>query len=161
MQGFSAAPRKIRGGFGDGAAGEERLLVAHGAERAEQRDRVEIEHRLGARLVADPDAVAGEAEDVSNPHGGRTEHVALNGDAVAVAARDLEHRAVADPGEQRADTDRGHVAVGAGSIGGIDRVDHFGQWPGGVVDVFRVGGVRRIELGGDRETPLAQDPFEP
>ena len=146
---------------GDRAAREEDALVAHGADGAQQRQRVEVEDRLGARLVADAGAVAGQAEHVAHAHGGGAEHVALDGDAVPVAAGDLVDRAVAGAGQQRADADRGHVAVGAGGVGGVDRVADLGERAGGLEDVGGVGAVGRVELGGHRELAGAERAFEP
>ena len=72
---------------------------------SKQRHAVKVEDRLGTGLVAGLHAVAGQAEDVGHAHRGRAQHVALDGDAVPVAAGDLHDRRVAHAGEQRADAD--------------------------------------------------------
>ncbi len=118
--------------------------------------RVEIEHRLRARLVAGLHAVAGEAQHVGDAHRGAAEHIALDGDAVLVAAGDLHDRRIAHARQQRADADRRHVAVGARGIDGVDGVDPAVEHFRAVVDVLGVGAVRRIELGGDRELAAPQ-----
>jgi hypothetical protein len=128
-------PRRHR----DLAAGEELAVIAHAADAVEERCRIEIEHRLGFRLVARLHAVAGQAQDVLHTHGGSTQHIALDGDAVPVATRDLHDHRIARPREERADADRGHVAVGAGRIGRVDRVAHFREHQGTVIDVARIG----------------------
>ena len=87
------------------AAGQELSIVAHGAHGFQQRHAVEVEDRLGARLVAGLHAVAGQAHDVGDAHGGSAQHVALDGDAVLVAAGDLHDRRIAHAGQKRADAD--------------------------------------------------------
>jgi hypothetical protein len=87
-----AAPMNTVAG-GQLAAREEFRVVAHDANGFEQRHAVEIEHRLGAGLVAGLHAVAGQAEHVLDAHRGGTEHVSLNGDAVLVPAGNLHDRA--------------------------------------------------------------------
>ena len=130
--------------------------VAHAADRLQQRHAVEIEDGLGRRLVARLHAVAGEAQDVGHPHGGGTQHVALDGDAVAVAAGDLHDHGIARAGQQAADAHARHVHVGAGGVGGVDRIADFREHKRAVVDLLRVGGIRRVQLGGDGELALAQ-----
>ena len=93
------------GRAGDLAARQEHALVAHGADGADQRQRVEIKDRFRAGLVARADIIAGQAQDIADPHRGGPQHIALNGDAVPVAARDLIDRAMSRPGQQRADPD--------------------------------------------------------
>ena len=102
----------------------------------EQRHAVEVEDRLGARLVAGLHAVAGQAQDVGDAHRRAAQHVALDGDAVLVAAGDLHDRRIAHAGQQRADADRRHVAVGARGIDGVDAVDPAVEDLGAVVDVL-------------------------
>ena len=77
--------------------------VAHAAGDAQQRDRIEVEHRLGLRVVALADVVAGQAEDIAHAQGGRAQDVALQRDAIAVAAGDLADRREAGsrPGSRR------------------------------------------------------------
>ena len=79
---------------------------------------------LACGLVARLHAVAGQAEDVAHAHRGAAEHVALDGDAVAVAAGDLHDRRIARRGSaaRRCRPTR-HVAVGAGGVGGVDGID--------------------------------------
>ncbi len=89
-------------------------------------------------------AVAGEAEDVGDTHGGGTENVALDGDAVLVAAGDLHDRRIAHAGQKRADADGGHVAVGAGGVDRVDAVDPAVKDLGALVDIFRIGAVGRV-----------------
>jgi hypothetical protein len=104
------------------AAREELRIVAHDAHGFEQRHAVEVEDRLCARLVAGLHAVAGQAHDVGDAHGRAAQHVALDGDAVLVAAGDLHDRRITHAGQERADAHGGHVAVGAGRIDRVDAV---------------------------------------
>ena len=59
----------------DLAAGQETPLVAHGPDRLKQRDRVEIEDRLGLGMIAALHAVARQAQDVADAQRGGAEHV--------------------------------------------------------------------------------------
>src|SRR4030067_779 len=59
------------------AAGGESAGVAHAPGDAQQRDRIEIEHRLGIGMVALADVVAGEAENIAPAPPGRTPKVGL------------------------------------------------------------------------------------
>ena len=84
-------------------------------------------------------------------HRGAAEDVALDRDAVPVAARDLHHGRVADARQERAHGEARHVAVGAAAVGGVDRVDVAVEHAGAAVDVLGIGGIRRVELGRHRE----------
>ena len=137
------------------------MLVAHRAGDLEQRDAVEVEHRLRLRLVAGLHAVAGQAEHVGDAHGGGAQHVALDRDPVPVAAGDLHDAGIADAGQQRADADARHVAVGAAAVGGVDRVDVAVEHAGAPIDLVGIGGIRRVELGGHGEPAGAQHALEP
>ena len=94
---------------------------------------------LAPGLVAALHAVAGEAEDVGDAHGRRAEHVALDGDAVAVAAGDLHDHGIAGARQQAADADARHMRVGAGGIDGVDGIADLGEHERAVVDLARVG----------------------
>ena len=79
--------------------------------------------RLRLRVVARLHAVAGQAQHVAHAHRRGAQDVALDRDAVAVAAGDLHDRRVADARQERADGEARHVAVGAAAVGRVDRVD--------------------------------------
>ena len=76
----------------------------------------------------------------------------MNGDAIAVAARELRDGFIAGACEQGADGDARHVAVGAGSIYGVDPIADAGQHDGSVIDLLWVGGVWWVQFGGYRKT---------
>ena len=154
------AEKHARGG-GQFAARQETSLVAHRADDREQRNRIEIEDRLGLRVIAALHAVAGEAEHVADAERRRAEHVALDGDAVVVAAGDLQHRRIADAGQDRADRDARHVTMRAGAVGGVDAVDPALEIARPLLDVLDVGRIRRAELGGDGELAAPKHPLEP
>ncbi len=144
----------------DLAPAEKDALVADDARRAQELDGVEVEDALGLRLVAGADVVAREAEHVVHAQRGCAQDVALDGDAVAVAAADLQDGFIAGAGQQRAAAQTAHVAVGAGTVGGVDGVAYLREHQRVAVDVFGVGAVGRVELGGDGEAAGAQDTFE-
>ena len=131
---------------GDLAAAQEAVLVAQRARGLQQRERVEIEHRQRLRMIAGLHAVAGEAQQVAHAHRGAAEDVALDGDAVPVAAGDLHDRRIADARQQRAHGEARHVAVGAAAVGGVDGIDVAVEDARAPVDLFRIGRVGRREL---------------
>ena len=111
-------------------------------------------------MIARLHAVAGQAQHVAHAHRRAAENVALNRDAVLVAAGDLHDRRVADARQQRADGDARHVAVRAAAVGGVDGVDIAVEHSCALVHILRIGRVRRRELGGDREAAGAQHALE-
>src|SRR5690349_931383 len=48
------------------------------------------------------------------------------------------------------------MAIGAAAVGGIDRIDIAVKDAGAPIDFFRIGGVRRVKLGGDGKRTGAQ-----
>jgi hypothetical protein len=124
-----------------------------------QLDGVKVEDALGLRLVAVGHVVAGQAQYVADAHRRRAQQVALDGDAVAVAAGDLEDGLVAGARQQGADGDAGHVAVGPTGVGGVDGIADSGQRYGRVVDLLRdrrcrAGSARPSQQSGPTATPV-------
>src|SRR5215831_3505853 len=74
------------------AAGQQASLVAHGPGGPHELDAVEVEHRLGAGMVAEPRVVAGHQHHVGDAEGGGGQQIGLERDAVAVTAGDLHDR---------------------------------------------------------------------
>ena len=71
------------------------------------------------------------------------------------------HRRVAHAGQQRADADRRHVAVGARRIDGVDRVHPAVEYRGAVVDLLRVGGIGRVQLRRHGELAAPEHALQP
>ena len=159
-EGFSAAPKNTRGAKRDLAAALKMMVVAQRARDVEQRHAIEIEDRLRLRMIAGLHAVAGEAQHVAHAHRGAAQDVALDGDAVLVAAGDLHDGRIAHAREQRADREARHVAVGAAAVGGVDRIDVAVEHPRALVDILGIRRIRRRELGGDREAAGPQHALE-
>ena len=136
------------------------MLIAQGTRDVEQRHAVQIEHRLGLRMIPRLHAVARQAQHVADPHGGTAQNVALNRDAVLVAAGDLHDGRVADPGQQGADRQARHVAIRAAAVGGVDGIDVAVEHARPFVHILRVRRIRRRELGGDGEAAGAQHALE-
>ena len=89
---MSAAPRKNAGRAGHrGAVGQPPLVADHPRGLGE-RARIEIEHRLGLRLVAGVRVVAAQQQEIADAHRGGAHEIALERDAVAVAAGELKDR---------------------------------------------------------------------
>ena len=144
----------------DLAAGKEMMLVAQRARGLQQCHGIEIEHRQRLRVITGLDAIAREAQQVAHAHRGAAEDVALDGDAVAVAAGNLHDRCIADPGEQRAHRQARHVAVGAAAVGRVDGVHVAVKDARAAVDLFRIGGVGWREFARDHELSGAQHALE-
>jgi hypothetical protein len=136
------------------------MLVAHGARGLEQAHRVQVEYRLRLGMIPRLHAIAGQAQDVANTHGGAAENVTLDGDAVLVAAGDLHDRRIADARQQRADRDARHVAIGAAAVGRVDGIDITVEYVRAPIDVLGIGGVGRGHLRGHRELARPQHPLE-
>jgi hypothetical protein len=141
------------------AAAEKRSLVPHDLDRPQQVDGIKVENPLGLRLVADRHIVAGQAQNIAHAHRRGPKHVALNGDAVPVAARNLQHRRVAGPGQQSADGHAGHVTVRARGVGSINGVTDAGENERGIVHLLGIGAVRGVQLGRHRKPAGAQHAF--
>ncbi len=136
------------------------MIVAQRARDLEQRHAVQIEHRLGLRMIARLHAVARQAQHVADAHGGAAQNIALNGDAVLVAAGDLHDGRVADARQQGADGQARHVAIRAAAVGGVDRIDVAVEHARPFVHILRIGRIRRRKLGGDGEAARAQHALE-
>ena len=68
------------------------LARVHPADGLDQLDAVEIEDRLGARVVPDADVVAGQAQHVVGPQQAGGEQLGLKRQAVSVSASNLINR---------------------------------------------------------------------
>ena len=80
--------------------GQQDVLIAHGPQGPQQLDAVQVEHRLGPRVVAELRVVAGHDQDVADAEGAGAEQVGLQRDPVAVPAGHLHDRL--EPGGQAA-----------------------------------------------------------
>ena len=116
-----AAEEKI-GAAGDLAAGRQFAGIAQAARGLQQRARVEIEHRLGVGLIAGARIVAAQHQQIAHAAGGGAQQIALQGDAVAVAAGELQHRLDAVLDQQRGRRHRAEMRPRAGAVGDVDRV---------------------------------------
>ena len=107
-------------------------------------------------MVACLHAVARQAQHVADTHGGAAQDVALNGDAVLVAAGDLHHRRVTDTRQQGADRHARHVDVGTTAVGGVDGIDVAVEQPRAAINLFGIRTVGRCQFGSDSEATGAQ-----
>jgi hypothetical protein len=122
--------------------------------------RIHVEDTPGARLIADGNIVAGEAEYVLDAHGGSSQQITLDGNAVSVATVQLKHCLVASAGKQRATANTTHVAVGASPVGGVNGIAALGQHQRVLVDILWIGAVRSIQFGSDSEATGPQRAFQ-
>ena len=159
--GFSAAPMNTLGGVVSLRPERNRLSSRIIRMTESSEIEVEIEDGLGLRVVAALHAVAGEAEHVADVERSRAQNRALDRDAVIIAAGDLQHRRIADAGQDGADGDARHVAMRARAVGGVDAVDPALVSLSGLAYVVGVGRIGRAELRGDREFATPQHALEP
>ena len=121
---------------------------------AQQRYRIEIEHRLGVRMVALADVVAGEAKNIAHAQSGRAQNVALQRDAVAVAAGELRHRRQSVGDQDGGGGSARHMAIRAGAVGDVDGVDQ----DRGSGRRVRSARRDRLESGGETSTVTTKRP---
>jgi len=114
------------------------MIIAQRARDTKQRHAVEIEDRLGLRMIAGLHAIACQAQHVAHAHGGPAEDVSLDRDAILVAAGDLHDRRVTDARQQRANRNARHMAIRAASVGRIDGIDITVEHAGAPVHILRV-----------------------
>ena len=102
--------------------GGQRALLAQPARRGHQPAAVDVVDRLGLRLVAVLRIVAMQAEDVGNAQGRRPDEIALEGQAVAIAHGELQHRLDAMLGQHDGAGEGRHMRPGPGAVGDIDGI---------------------------------------
>jgi hypothetical protein len=127
-------------------------MVPDRARRLGERARVEIEHGLGIRLIAGGRIVAAQQQEVPHPERGGAHQLALERNAVTVAAGQLEDRL--DPGtdQQRRRRQGAHMGAGAGPIGDVDGIRQAAQRQRLCGEVIGIARHRRRHLGGDDES---------
>ncbi len=106
----------------DLAAGRQFALVAQTARGFQEHARVDIEHRLGVGLVAGARIVAAQHQEVADAERRGAQQVALQRDAVAVAASDLHDRLDALLDQDRGGGERREMRAGAGAVCEIDGI---------------------------------------
>ena len=111
-------------------------------------------------MVACLHAIARQAQHIADAHRGGTEDVALDTDAVPVTTRDLHDRRVARAGQERTHAHARHVTVGAAAVGRVDRIHIAVEDACAGVDLVRISGIGRCELGRHREAARAQHALE-
>ena len=154
--GLSAPPRKKLGAAGDLAAGRQFAAVAQAPRGLEQRARVEIEHRLGVGLIAGARVVAAQHQQIAHAAGSRAQQIALQGDAVAVAAGELQHRLDAVLDQQRGRRHRAEMRARAGAVGDVDRVGEALERGRLGEKSAALGADRRRDFRGDHKAPGRQ-----
>ena len=101
-----------------------------------------------------------ETQDRGNTEGRRTDHVALDGQAVAVAHRELQHRLDTVGGQDRCTGQGGHVGPGPGAVGDVDGIDEALETASPLQHRFRGGGIGWRGLRSDDEIACGEARFE-
>ena len=105
----------------------ERALIAHGTQHLDQLERIQVQHILRIRVIADLWVVAGHGEEVGDAAGRAAQHVGLERDAVAVLACHLHHRLDAKLAQNNPRAERRHTPKPALVVGQIDGVHRAAQ----------------------------------
>src|SRR5258708_8112388 len=87
----------------------------------EQGRRIQIENRLGVRLVPELRVVAAQRENIADAERCGAEQLALKGDAVAVAAGDLQNGLDAALHQEVRRREARHVGLRSRTVGHVDR----------------------------------------
>ena len=125
--------------------------VAQRPRQLGERDRVEVEHRLGFGLVAGLGIVAGENQQIAHAGGRRPHQLALERDPIAVAASELQDRLDPGRGQHGGGNRRAHMGARAGPVGEVDGVRQPPQRQRLAHQVGAVEGDRRSDFGSDHE----------
>ena len=120
--GMSAAPIISGGRLPTLAARQDLAAVAQPGRERDQVARLQIEHRLCIRLIALGRIVAAQHQKVAHAERHRAQKVALQRDAIAIAAGELQDRLDALLDHDRGRRERAHMRVRTGAVGDVDRV---------------------------------------
>jgi hypothetical protein len=120
-----------------------------------QRLGVEIEHRLGVGLITGGRLVAGQHQEIADPERRRAHEVALQPDAVAVPAGQLQDRLNPGVMQDSGRCQRAHVGARAGAVGDIDSV-YEGLAARPCAEIARIARHRRHHFRGHDEAPGTQ-----
>jgi len=157
-------PKRVRRGCDEQGRRRLRLVAAHELgliaklpRRTHELDRVQVVHPARLRVVAHALVVARQAEHVADPERVRPEQIALQRDAIPVAASHLDHRL--EPLIER-DVRRGdarHPDHGRLVVRQVDGIDHTAKVGRLLADQVRVGALGRTHLAAHCEVPRPQD----
>ena len=136
-------------------------LVAHLLGERDQAGGIEIEDRLGVRLLALLGIVAGEAQDVRNARRTGAQQVALQRDAIAVAHGELQDRVQPQFDHAQGDDEAGDMGLGGRPVGHVDRVGQADQRLQPSELRGEVGRRRRRRLRRHGEMARRQYPLQP
>ena len=121
-----------------------------------KRARIEIEHRLGIGLIAGARIVAAQHQQIAHADRRRAQQVALQRDAVAVAAGELEDRLDPCSTSSRRRGHRAEMRPRAGAVGDVDGVGQALERQRLGEQFVAVGGHRRRHFRGEHKAPGAQ-----
>ena len=95
----------------------------HFVEHRQQPDRIDVEHRLGAAMIAGCRIVAAEGQDVVKPFAGELPGFAFEAVAIEVLAREMNQNFLAAVEDRLAERHRAELRIAAGVVGDRDPVD--------------------------------------
>ena len=96
-EGIGCRTKKNPGWATELTAAEQFMLIAHTADHAKHRHAVEVEHGFCFRMVANANAIAGQAQNIRNTHRRSTEHITLDGNTISVPRRSLHDHRITTP----------------------------------------------------------------
>ena len=95
----------------------------HLVEHRQQSDRIDVEHRLGAAVVAGCGVVAAEGQDVVETFAGELPGFAFEAVAVKILAREMNQNFLAAVEDRLAEGHRAKLRIAAGVVGDRNPVD--------------------------------------
>jgi hypothetical protein len=113
--------------------------IAQSRGGSEQRVGVQIEYRLRLGLIPGARLIASEHQHITHAQRGRSDQQTLQGDAIAIAAGQLQHRLETRIGEQRCRAQYIQMSARAGPIRDVDGVGKASQGRGPLDQVLRIG----------------------
>ena len=158
--GIGHGPDVHRDLTGDALAVHQAPFVAQVLDRLHEMDRVDVVHPQRRRMVAQTLVVSRQAEHVADAQRRGAQHVALDGQSIAIAQGHLQDRLGARLFEQHAAGEAGHAYHGDLVVGDVDRVAGVLEQPTLPEHDLALAAPRRSGLGGDGELATRQHAFE-
>ncbi len=146
---------------GERPAGQQAAFVTHRPGGPQELHAVQVEHRVGVRVITEFRVVAGHQQHVRDAHGGGGEQVGLERQPVAVAAGELHDRLDSRLGGQQAAGPARHPHVRTGVVGDVDGIHPAAQRFHLAAQRRGIRPPRRPDLRGHREPARGEAAAQP